>query len=85
MRTMWLFPSMHLAQASIAAWFLRKWRGVSSIVCAYFALLVVAIIILRWHYVVDILGGLVLAALGAWIVSRRQGPTTGDHDPTIQA
>ncbi len=63
------FPSMHLAQPSIAAWYLRRWRGVSCIVGAYCALLVVAIVILRWHYAVDILGGLVLAGLAVWVVS----------------
>jgi len=63
------FPSMHLAQPSIAAWYLRRWRGVSCIVCAYCVLLVMAIVILRWHYAVDILGGLVLAALAVRIVS----------------
>jgi membrane-associated phospholipid phosphatase len=73
------FPSMHLAQPLIAAWFLRRWRGVSAIVCAFCALLAVAIVILRWHYLVDIVGGLVVAVLAVWIVS----PIMGHRQPSL--
>jgi hypothetical protein len=63
------FPSMHLAQPLIAAWFLRRWRVVSAVLYAYCVLLTGAIIVLRWHYVVDILGGLAVAVLAVSIVS----------------
>jgi hypothetical protein len=63
------FPSLHMAQPLIAAWFLRRWRVVSAILVAYCVLLAGAIVVLRWHYVVDIIGGLAVAALAIAIVS----------------
>ncbi len=63
------FPSLHIVQPLIAAWFLRRWRAVSAVLYAYCVLLAGAIIVLRWHYVADILGGLAVAALSAAIVS----------------
>ena len=63
------FPSLHIAQPLIAAWFLRRWRRVSLIVFSYCAVLAPAIVILQWHYIVDILGGLVVAGLAVWTVS----------------
>ena len=67
------FPSMHVAQPLIAAWFLRRWRGVFAIIAGYCALLVASIVILQWHYAVDILGGLAVAALAIAIVSAGAG------------
>jgi len=64
------FPSLHMAQPLIAAWFLRKWDRVSIIVFGYCILLAPAIVILQWHYVVDIIGGLAVAALAVWLVAR---------------
>ena len=63
------FPSVHVAQPFIAGWFLRRWKGVSLIIFGYCALLVPAILILRWHYFVDIVAGLGIAALAIAIVS----------------
>jgi membrane-associated phospholipid phosphatase len=69
------FPSMHVAQPLIAAWFLRRWRVVSTAIAAYCVLLVGAIIILRWHYAADLLAGFFVAALAVWIVSAGQPMT----------
>src|SRR5665811_1639699 len=63
------FPSVHVAQPLIAAWFLRKWRRASMIVAGYCGLLVPAIIILQWHYVIDIIAGLAVAALAVWLAT----------------
>jgi hypothetical protein len=63
------FPSLHVAQPLIAGWFLRRWRAVSLIVFIYCGLLVAAIVILRWHYLVDILGGLAVACLAVVVAS----------------
>ena len=63
------FPSLHVAQPLIAAWFLRRWRAVSLIVLGYSGLLVLAIVILQWHYIVDILGGFAVASLAVSLVS----------------
>jgi hypothetical protein len=63
------FPSLHVAQPVIAAWFLRRWSRVCMIVGAYCVLLVPAILILQWHYVIDIIGGLFVAAIAVWLAS----------------
>ncbi len=62
------FPSLHMAQPLIAGWYLRRWRRVSLIVLGYCLLLAPAIVILQWHYVVDILGGLVVAVVAVWLI-----------------
>ncbi len=80
------FPSLHIAQPLIAAWFLRRWRVVSALVFGYCVLLVPAILILRWHYVTDILGGLVVAVLAVVFVmatsskEARTGPEASPAD-----
>ncbi len=66
--TLALRPSFHLAQPLIAAWYLRRWRRASWIVFGYCMLLVPAIVTLRWHYIVDLLGGLAVTAIAVWIV-----------------
>lgn len=63
------FPSLHVAQPLIVAWFLRRWRVVSTVIVSYCILLIPAIIILQWHYLVDILAGIALALLAILIVS----------------
>ncbi|MGA9040920.1 MAG: phosphatase PAP2 family protein [Terriglobales bacterium] len=55
------FPCMHIAQPLIALWFLRRWKRIVIILAAYDLLLLAAIILLEWHYVVDILGGILVA------------------------
>jgi hypothetical protein len=51
---------MHIAQPIIAAWSLRRWPRASALAFAYCALLVPCILILEWHYFVDILSGMPL-------------------------
>jgi len=57
------FPAMHVTIPLIVAWFLRRWRWVAAILVAYTVVLVPAILILEWHYFVDIIGGVVVAVL----------------------
>lgn len=57
------FPCMHIAQPLIVMWFLRRWKRMLIVLCAYDLLLIVSILFLEWHYVVDILGGVLLAGL----------------------
>jgi PAP2 superfamily len=57
------FPCMHIAQPLIVMWFLRRWKRMVIALCAYDALLIVAILLLEWHYLVDILGGILVAGL----------------------
>ncbi len=63
------FPSLHMAQPLIVAWYLRRWRRVLGILSVYCGLLVPSILILRWHYLVDILGGILVAIVAVAIVS----------------
>ena len=57
------FPCMHIAQPLIALWFLRCWKRMVIVLAAYDVLLLVAVVLLEWHYVVDILGGVLVAIL----------------------
>jgi hypothetical protein len=57
------FPCMHIAQPLIVMWFLRRWKRILLTLCAYDTILIVAIIFLEWHYLVDILGGVVVAGV----------------------
>jgi hypothetical protein len=57
------FPCMHIAQPLIVMWFLRRWRRMLVILALYDLLLLVAIVLLEWHYIVDILGGVLVAGL----------------------
>lgn len=67
------FPSLHMVQPLVVAWYLRRWRAVSAILLFYAALVVPAILILRWHYLTDILGGIAVAAIAVGIVSIGSG------------
>ena len=77
------FPSVHVAQPFIAGWFLRRWKGASLLIFAYCALLVPAIVILRWHYFVDIVAGLGIAGLAIAIVSRIPHPASAE-EPALE-
>lgn len=61
------FPSMHIVQPLLAGWYMRRWKRVSAIVFLYCALLIPSILILDWHYVVDLVGGILVAILAAWL------------------
>jgi hypothetical protein len=67
------FPCLHIAQPLIVAWYLRKWKRMVIFLVAYDVLLVPAILLLEWHYVVDIFGGVAIAAVA--IALNRQSKT----------
>jgi hypothetical protein len=56
-------PCMHIVQPLIVMWFLRRWRRIVVVLAAYDVLLLVAIFLLEMHYVVDVLAGVLVAAL----------------------
>jgi hypothetical protein len=65
------FPSMHAALPIISLWFLRRWRKIQLIqLVLYVTLLLPALILLEWHYVVDMLGGFGLAFFTIWVSER---------------
>ena len=71
------FPCLHIAQPLIVMWFLRRWKRIVIFLIAYDTLLTPAIILLEWHYVVDLVGGVVVACLAIWLNERRAGRRNG--------
>jgi PAP2 superfamily protein len=65
------FPCMHIAQPLIAMWFLRRWKRMVIALAAYDVLLLVAIVLLEWHYIVDILAGILVAGVAIAMVGDR--------------
>ena len=63
------FPCMHIAQPLIVMWFLRRWKRMLIVLCAYDCLLIVSILLLEWHYVVDIIGGILVAGIAIAITA----------------
>jgi hypothetical protein len=57
------FPCLHLAQPLIVLWFMRRWKRIVLCLVAYDLILVPAILLLEWHYVIDLLGGVVVAVI----------------------
>jgi hypothetical protein len=43
-------------------WFVRRWRRIAIALAAYDVVLVAAVVLLEWHYVADILAGILVAA-----------------------
>lgn len=67
------FPCMHIAQPLIVAWFLRRWKRMLLVLFAYDTVLIVSILLLEWHYVVDIIGGIVVAGIAIAITAGTTG------------
>jgi L-lactate permease len=57
------FPCMHIAQPLIVMWFMRRWKRILIVLCAYDCLLILSILLLEWHYLVDIIGGILVAGI----------------------
>ena len=70
------FPCMHIVQPLIVMWFLRRWKRMVAVLAAYNVGLVIAIVLLEWHYIVDIFAGVVVAGLAIaatdWCELRRR-------------
>jgi PAP2 superfamily len=62
------FPCMHIVQPLIAIWFLRRWKRIVIVLAAYDVLLIAAIVLLEWHYLIDIVGGVLVAAVAIALV-----------------
>ena len=79
------FPCMHIAQPLIVMWFLRRWKRMLIALAAYDLLLIVAILLLEWHYFVDILGGVLVAAVAIAITAVPSWRRHQAHsDPILQ-
>lgn len=68
------FPSLHAALPIIGLWFLRRWKRVQRIAILFYCMLLPSLILLGWHYFVDIAGGWGVAGLSIatteWISGR---------------
>ena len=56
------FPCMHVAQPLVVLWFVRRWKRIAIALALYDLILIPAILLLEWHYVVDLFGGVLVAA-----------------------
>jgi hypothetical protein len=79
------FPSLHFALPLIVLWFLRPWRRIVIVLAVYDVFLAVAIILLEWHYFVDLIGGIGVAAVAIALaeVPRRRAPGQSGSDETF--
>ncbi len=57
------FPCVHIAQPLVVMWFLRRWKRMVIVLCAYDVLLVASILLLEWHYLVDLIAGVIVAGI----------------------
>ena len=65
------FPSLHTALPIISLWFLRPWKRLARIkLFVYLTLLLPAIVLLGWHFLMDMVGGVAAAFLSIWIAER---------------
>jgi hypothetical protein len=71
------FPCLHIAQPLIVIWFLRRWKRIVIFLIAYDLLLIPSILLLEWHYVVDLIGGVAVASMAIWLNERRANNATG--------
>jgi PAP2 superfamily len=65
------FPCMHIALAVIAWWFCREWKRIARLLFVYNLALIPSILLLEWHYVVDVIGGIAVAFLAIAITRIR--------------
>ena len=62
------FPSLHIALPMITMWLMRRWRKVFWVLAVYNCIVVFAIVILEWHYAIDLVGGVAAGVLALAIV-----------------
>ena len=63
-------PSMHIVLPLIVLWFLRRWKRMVAVLIAYDVLMVAAILLLEWHFLVDLIAAVPVAALAIAINGR---------------
>ena len=68
------FPCMHVAQPLIALWFLRKWRRIVWFLIPIDLLIVAATVLFEWHYAVDLIGAVIVAAAAIAVTERFAKP-----------
>jgi hypothetical protein len=68
------FPSLHVGLPAIAMWLMRRWHKVFWLLVVYNCILVFAIVVLEWHYAIDLVGGVAAGVLALAIVCWSAGP-----------
>ncbi|MGH9516518.1 MAG: phosphatase PAP2 family protein [Terriglobales bacterium] len=61
------FPSLHIALTIIVLWFMRRWKRIVLCLVVYDIILIPAILLLEWHYIIDLLGGVGVALIAIFI------------------
>jgi hypothetical protein len=65
------FPSLHIAHSVLFIWYLwRVTKPLALMLVVPFVLLALSTVHLGWHYIVDIPGGIAVAALSIWCAER---------------
>lgn len=73
------FPSLHIALPIIVLWFMRRWKRIVYFLVAFDIVLIPAILLLEWHYIVDLIGGAAVAAMAIWINDPSKQSTTREQ------
>jgi len=63
-----LLPCMHIALPLIMLWFIRRWRRLTAVLLLYDLLLCGAILLLEQHFLIDLIGGVIAAAVAIALV-----------------
>jgi PAP2 superfamily len=71
------FPSMHIAQPLIVLWFLRSMKTVVRSLLAYDFLMIFSTVLLQWHYLVDLIGGALVAIIAIKLHQLQTRKTSG--------
>jgi len=61
------FPCMHVVKPTVALWYLRDRKRIAALLCAYLVILPIAIMLLEWHYFVDIVAGFAVALVVIYV------------------
>lgn len=70
------FPSMHITQPLIVLWFVRQWKRPAILLLAYDIVLILSIILLEWHYIIDLVGGIAVACAALVVMREPQWKQT---------
>jgi hypothetical protein len=80
------FPSMHVGLPVITMWLMRPWRKIFWLLAVYNSVVVFAILVLEWHYAIDLVGGAAVAVLALAVAGGAAAPLdTSQHTALARA
>lgn len=68
------FPSLHIALPMIAMWSQRHRTIMFWLLMWYSILIAIAIVLLEWHYIIDLFGGIAVATLALLMLKQEESP-----------